>query len=608
MTPVGVSLSLWFQNSSVTLQINVTLISCLVMMRREAGEALISGVSAGRSVSCKEEKEKITYGVEIMNMRSLSISRRLWLILIVSVLMLFVLAATLLKQIHDDLYQAKAEKTMHVVQTASGILAYYQGLEAAGTMPREAAQQQALKEIKGLRYSQNDYFWINDLQPVMIMHPTNPKLEGQNLSAIRDPDGFAVFNEMVTVVKSKGAGLVNYRWPKPGATDPVKKTSYVQLFQPWGWILGSGVYVDDVAAEFKAQMWNAGIFIAGIVFVMILMLTLIVRSIVRPLRAAVSAMGNIASGESDLTRTLETHGSDEITELGTHFNAFIAKLRNVVGQLQNSAVALGQASTDLGSNAEQAQNRSQQQSEQMDLVATAVNEVTYGVQDVAKNAEHAASEMRNAESQAQQGQVNIDNSLRQIEHLSGTIGQAVEVMHTLSSESTQIGGVLEVISSIAEQTNLLALNAAIEAARAGEQGRGFAVVADEVRLLAQRTQKSTAEIQAMIERLQRHSDAAVKVIGDSSRSSQLTIEQANQAGQSLSSISQALRNLNGLNASIASATLQQSHVVDDINQNVTQAAQLSQSTALAAEQSTTASQHLRRLSEQLNDLLKQFRV
>nr|WP_122358293.1 methyl-accepting chemotaxis protein [Pseudomonas coronafaciens] len=543
-----------------------------------------------------------------MNMRSVSISRRLWLILVVSVLMFLILAATLLKQTHDDLYRAKAEKTMHVVQTASGILGYYQGLEAAGSLTREAAQQQALKQIKGLRYSQSDYFWINDLQPVMIMHPTNPKLDGQNLSAIRDPDGFAVFNEMVTLVKSQGAGMVNYRWPKPGASEPVKKTSYVQLFQPWGWILGSGVYVDDVAAEFEAQLLSTGLFIAGIVLVMVLLLTLIVRSIVRPLKAAVGAMADIASGESDLTRTLETHGKDEITELGTHFNAFVAKLRNVVSLLQNSSMALGKAASESGSNAEQAQNRSLQQSQQMDLVATAVNEVTYGVQDVAKNAEHAASEMRDAESRAQQGQINIDNSLRQIEHLSGTIGQAVDVMHNLSSESTKIGSVLEVISSIADQTNLLALNAAIEAARAGEQGRGFAVVADEVRLLAQRTQKSTAEIHAIIERLQTYSDAAVKVIGDSSRSSQLTIEQANQAGQSLTSISQALRNLNSLNASIASATLQQTHVVDDINQNVTQAAQLSQSTAMAAEQSTSASQHLRELSEELSALLKQFKV
>ncbi|MFL1504104.1 methyl-accepting chemotaxis protein [Pseudomonas sp. O64] len=542
------------------------------------------------------------------SLRSMSISRRLWLILIVAVLMLLTLGLLMLKQIHGDLYQAKSQQTQHVVQTASGVLAYYQNLEKTGVLTREAAQQQALSAVRGLRYDHDDYFWINDLTPVMIMHPANPKLDGKNLSAIRDPDGFAVFNEFVILAKAKGAGIVNYRWPKPGAEAPVEKTSYIQLFEPWGWIIGSGVYVDDVQAEFNGQVWKTSLIVLGIALVMTLLVVLIARSIVQPLQAAVNAMANIASGESDLTRSLDTHGRDEVTQLSKHFNSFTAKLRQVVGQLQVCANALGQSSTELGTNASQAHDRSQQQSQQMELVATAINEVTYGVQDVAKNAEHAASEMRDAQAQAQQGQVNIDGSLLQIDQLSSTISQAVEVIRTLSSESTQIGGVLEVIRSIADQTNLLALNAAIEAARAGEQGRGFAVVADEVRLLAQRTQKSTAEIQVMIERLQGHSEAAVKVISDSHSASQLTIEQAGQAGASLTAIGQALHNLNGLNASIASATLQQAHVVEDINQNVTQAAGLSHSTALAAQQSSVASAHLRGLSEQLDGLLRQFKV
>ncbi|MBV4536376.1 methyl-accepting chemotaxis protein [Pseudomonas urmiensis] len=541
-------------------------------------------------------------------LRSMSISRRLWLILLVAVAMLLVLGLLMLRQIHADLYRAKAEKTHHVVETAAGVLAYYQGLEANGTLTRDAAQQQALQVVRGLRYDQNDYFWINDLAPKMIMHPANPKLDGQDLAAIRDPDGFAVFNEMVALARSQGAGPVDYRWPKPGASEPVAKTSYIQLFKPWGWIIGSGVYVDDVQAEFARQVRDACLLGLGIALLMGLLVMLIARSIARPLQEAVQAMGIIASGESDLSQRLDTHGRDEITHLGEHFNRFNGKLQGVVGQLQGTAHALAQSAGHVGDNAGQAHERSAQQSLQMDQVATAVNEVTYAVQDVAKNAEQAASEMRAAQEQVSHGQQAIHGSLEQIDRLSATIDQAVQVIRELAGHSNKIGGVLEVIRSIAEQTNLLALNAAIEAARAGEQGRGFAVVADEVRLLAQRTAQSTAEIQTMIEHLQGQSEAAVRAIDTSSEASRQTVEQAREAGTSLDAISQVLHNLTALNASIASATLQQSHVVEEINRNVTETAGLSLQTAEAARQSTDSGMALARLSEELEQLLKQFRV
>ncbi|MBC7212191.1 MAG: methyl-accepting chemotaxis protein, partial [Pseudomonas sp.] len=346
-------------------------------------------------------------------LRSMSISRRLWLILLVAVAMLLVLGLLMLRQLHGDLYQAKAEKTRHVVQTAAGILTYYQGLEAAGTLTREAAQQQALQVVRGLRYDQNDYFWINDLHPKMIMHPANPKLDGQDLSAIRDPDGFAVFNEMVALARSQGAGPVDYRWPKPGASEPVEKTSYIQLFKPWGWIIGSGVYIDDVQAEFARQLRDASLLGLGIALLMALLVMLIARSIARPLQEAVQAMGTIASGESDLTRRLDTHGRDEITHLGEHFNRFNGKLQGVIGQLQGAAHALAESAGHVGDNAGAAQARSTQQSLQMDQVATAINEVSYAVHDVAKHAEQASSEMRNAQTQVGHGQQAIHGSLQQ---------------------------------------------------------------------------------------------------------------------------------------------------------------------------------------------------
>lgn len=541
-------------------------------------------------------------------LRNFPISKRLWLIPVVAVAMLFILGLLMIQQVRSDLYVGKQDMTRNVVETAAGILDFYQRLEANGTMSTAEAQQAAMAQVRALRYDEKDYFWINDLTPTMLMHPIQPALEGKDLSNVKDPTGKALFNEMVAIARRDSAGLVDYHWAKPGEQDPVPKISYVQLFKPWGWIIGSGIYVDDLETEFRNYLVRFSIIGLVIAALMAVLVAILIRSITGPLRHTMRAMANIASGEADLTRKLDVSGQDELATLGRDFNTFTQKLHSVVGQLTDTAGTLEKSSHSLGQLSGQAHQQSQQQLQQMELVATAINEVTYAVQDVAKNAEHASSEVGEAEKQAGQGQRNIEATLQQIDQLSTTIGQAVGVIQSLADETTKIGSVLEVIGSIADQTNLLALNAAIEAARAGEQGRGFAVVADEVRLLAQRTQQSTAEIHTMIEKLQKNSGAAVNVILDSSRASQATVEQASQAGDSLAQIAQALRKLSGLNASIASATLQQTHAVEDINRNVTQAAGLAQQSTNAAEQSSNAGKRLDQLAEQLNRLLKQFRI
>lgn len=540
-------------------------------------------------------------------LRKYPVRARLWLILTVAALMLLAFGALTLRASYEHLYQGKAEKTQHVVETALGVFTHFQALEAGGTLSREAAQQGALAVLKALRYGRNDYLWVNDLQPRMVMHPMNPKLDGQDLSTYKDPDGKALFNEMVVVAKN-GGGVVAYRWPKPGASEPVPKVSYVKQFEPWGWVLGTGVYLDDLQAEFRAQVWQTAGVGAVIVLLMGVLIFLIQRSITRPLTSTVRAMASIASGEADLTHRLDTSGRDELSELGRHFNRFSEHLGELIRQLLTAAHSLDRHSGELGAIAAQSQRHSDTQTQQMDMLATAINEVTHAIQDVARHAEQASGEVQSAERRADQGLVSIQTSLHQTEGLSDTILQAAEVIESLAQESTQIGTVLDVIRSIADQTNLLALNAAIEAARAGEQGRGFAVVADEVRLLAQRTQKSTQEIHAMIERLQANSGAAVRVIQESRQASQHTIEQAGQASDSLKQINQTLRNLAAVNASIASATLQQSHVVEEINQSVVQVAGLAQTNATASVQTSQAGQQLRGIADQLGHLLGQFKV
>lgn len=330
--------------------------------------------------------------------------------------------------------------------------------------------------------------------------------------------------------------------------------------------------------------------------------------IVRPIQNTVDAVRDIAEGEGDLTRRLDARSKDELGELAGWFNRFLDKLQGVVGELNSVTQNLSVSAEQLSRVSEETRDGISSQQGQTEQAATATNQMAATVQEVAKNAESAASSAMQARNEATQGKGTVDESITTIHNLSATVEQAAAVIGKLEQDSIEIGGVLDVIRNIAEQTNLLALNAAIEAARAGEQGRGFAVVADEVRTLASRTQRSTQEIQEMIERLQAASKEAVKAMDETSSQAIKGTDFAIKTGEVLESITLAINQISDMNTQIASAAEEQSVVAEEINRNVVGINQIGEKTANGAQQTASASEALNSLAGQLQGIVGQFKI
>lgn len=348
-----------------------------------------------------------------------------------------------------------------------------------------------------------------------------------------------------------------------------------------------------------------GLVIAGFGLVVVWFVGL---GIAAPLRKMVSMLQNIAQGEGDLTQRLQVDRADELGGIAAGFNSFLEKLQTMISQVVVSVQKVSDSSENTADIAIRTNQGVQRQLGEIEQVATAVQEMSATAQEVAGNATHAADAASNADQAANQGKHVVQSTASSIASLASEIGRAVVVVQNLAKDSENINAILTTIRGIAEQTNLLALNAAIEAARAGEQGRGFAVVADEVRNLAQKTQQATEEIQKMIEQLQHGTREVVKVMQESQDKTDDSVQHARQAAESLEAITQAVSVISEMNTQIATAAEEQSAVAEDINRNVTNIGVVANEVASGADEASSASAELTKLAEQQRRLINQFKV
>ncbi|MBA6064182.1 methyl-accepting chemotaxis protein [Pseudomonas mosselii] len=489
---------------------------------------------------------------------------------------------TILTEPYIDM--ATNELVISIISTAS---------RSVGVVGGDLALDGLVQIINSLNFGGMGYaFLVND-QGKILVHP-DKNLVMKSLSDLFPQNTPRLASNLTEVTLNGETRLLTF--------TPVKGLPSAN------WYIGLSVDKDKAFSMLSTFRTSAVIATLVAVVIIIALLGLLIRVLMQPLHTMTRAMSNIAEGEGDLTRRLEIHNHDEFGILGTAFNRFVERIHGSIREVSSATEQVNEVALRVISASNSSMSNSDEQSNRTNSVAAAINQLGAAAQEIAGNAAQASQHASSARLLAEEGQQVVQRNIDAMNRLSDLIVTSSEHIETLNNKTVNIGQILEVITSISQQTNLLALNAAIEAARAGEAGRGFAVVADEVRNLAHRTQESAQQVQTMIEELQVGARESVDTMGQSQRHSQDSMEIANQAGERLGSVTQRIGEIDGMNQSVATATEEQTAVVDSINMDINEINMLNQEGVENLQATLRACSDLEQQAGRLKQLVGSFRI